>query len=67
MTRIYVDKTRCEGSQLCVGAYPQAFGFGDDGYAYVTDEEWSTTLSEDELDTAITLCPADAIRRLPSP
>jgi ferredoxin len=64
MTRIYVDKNRCEGSRLCVATYPQTFAFGDDGYAYVIEEE-RTSLTDDELETAITLCPTDAIRRVP--
>ena len=64
MTRICVDKSRCEGSQLCVGTYPLVFGFGDDGFAYVIDEHWSTTVGEDALDELITLCPTDAIGRV---
>jgi ferredoxin len=64
MTRIYIDKTRCEGTQLCVGTYPQAFVIGDDGCAEIIDEGWSSTVSDDELESLITLCPTDAIRRV---
>lgn len=62
MKRIYVDTSRCEGSQLCVAAYPEAFAYGDDGYGHVTDEEWADGLSEDEREDVMMLCPASAIR-----
>ena len=64
MTRLYVDTNRCEGSRLCVLTHPAGFAFGADGYAHVIDESWSETLTEDEIESIITLCPADAIRRV---
>ena len=66
MTRLCVDRSRCEGSQLCVLTYPQAFTFGEDGYASVSDDRSSSALTEDEIEFVITLCPTDAIRRVPA-
>lgn len=65
MTRIYVDKSRCEASQLCVATHPEAFDLGDDGCAYLIDEEWVAGRTEEELETVMTLCPTDAIRKVP--
>jgi ferredoxin len=62
MTRIFVDTNLCEGTQLCVGTYPDVFVFGADGYAHVVDISWADNVDAAELDALVTLCPTDAIQ-----
>lgn len=56
--RLTVDKDACVGCGLCVGSYPDAFEFDDEGKARVIGD-----LDEATAEEAIASCPAGAITK----
>lgn len=57
---VAVDRSRCQGNQLCLSVAPQHFAIGEDGYARVVcDEPSEADLSA--LRMAVEACPNGAI------
>lgn len=44
--RVWIDQKLCTGDGLCVQVAPEVFEFGDDGLAYVKQEDSSDLLTE---------------------
>ena len=62
-----IDRTRCEGSGICVGVHPDAFEFGDDMIAVVVDEGFGAELTAAQVEGVVSLCPFGAIQRVDPP
>lgn len=61
--RVFIDRTRCEGTTYCVAVSDAAFRMGDDGLAELAVPQDDDLLTElrDELEEAENLCPTGAI------
>jgi len=59
--RITVDLSRCQGYGNCVGAAPDVFDLGDDGFAIVLEPQPSAERADDVL-LAVRMCPVQAIQ-----
>ncbi|MDO8513444.1 MAG: ferredoxin [bacterium] len=53
-----VDKEKCIGCMTCVSMFPNNFKIGEDGKSEVISQD---NLTEEQIKTAISSCPAGAI------
>ncbi|HBS10848.1 MAG TPA: ferredoxin [Firmicutes bacterium] len=56
--KLHIDSEACVGCGLCVGSYPDAFAFDDNGKATVVGD-----IDETSAEEAIASCPAGAISK----
>jgi ferredoxin len=57
---IVIDSSACAGSGICSSSFPELFALGDDGIARAIPHAY-LSMSADDLDAAITMCPMGAI------
>ena len=55
-----VDRTLCIGCGLCEDTSPEVFRLGDDGVAYVIDDDPPPEIYED-IRACVEICPVSAI------
>lgn len=58
--KVHVDPGLCAGFSMCIGISEEVFEIHDDGYAVVKVSEVPPEL-EDDVRTAVSQCPANAI------
>ncbi|NIM46357.1 MAG: ferredoxin [Nitrososphaeria archaeon] len=58
MKKPRVDRSICEGYQVCVGIAPDVFDINEEGKAYVKDPQGA---DEKTIEEAIMGCPTQAI------
>ena len=63
MEKLFIDKNKCIGCGACEGFDSNIFELGDDGFAFVKKEDYSSLNAEEKenADDALASCPTSAI------